>query len=166
MSTKIGVLSDTHADLPKDIAQHLQDCDEIWHAGDIGSLAVTDRLSSLALLRAVHGNIDSAIVRQLYPKELFFTCEGLRILITHITGTPPYYNREVEAMIKQHQPHILVGGHTHILRIERDKNGLLYLNPGALGNHGIHPKRTLVRFEIEQASLRNMRVIEIGKSRY
>lgn len=163
---KIGVLSDTHGTLPAAVFHHFKDCDEIWHAGDIGSLSIAEQLRAFKPLRAVYGNIDSLAVRAQYPKVASFTCEGLKICIIHIAGKPPIYTREVQKLLQEHPPDILVCGHTHILRIAKDPKGFLYLNPGAIGNYGVHPIATLVRFEVVNQQYQHMEVIEVGPKRY
>ena len=163
---KIGVLSDTHGTLPEAVFTHLADCHEIWHAGDIGSLEVTEKLAAFKPLRAVYGNIDDATVRQRYPKACHFICQNLQVCIIHIAGRPPVYNADVQKIIHQKKPDILVCGHTHILRVERDKkNNLLYINPGAIGNYGMHPVRTMISFDITDRPC-NMQVIKIGDKRF
>ena len=160
---KIGVLSDTHGTLPKAVFKHFKDCDVIWHAGDIGSMEVATQLTAFKPLIAVHGNIDGRVIREQYPRNQCFTCEGVQVLMTHIAGQPPSYTSRVRSMIKKYNPTLLVCGHTHILHIARDERGLIYLNPGAVGHYGIHLVRTLVRFTIEQGRLCDMVTIEIGK---
>jgi uncharacterized protein len=162
---KIGLLSDTHSFLDPKILDHFKDCDEIWHAGDIGDVAVADALEKFKPVRAVYGNIDSKELQLRYPEDLGFICEGLSIWITHIGGAPPNYNPRVKKILKQNAPDIFICGHSHILRIKKDENfkNMLYLNPGAAGNHGFHLVKTLVRFEIREREIKNMEVIEIGK---
>ncbi|MGB0356734.1 MAG: metallophosphoesterase family protein [Cytophagales bacterium] len=159
---KIGLLSDTHSVLPEAALRYMQTCDEIWHAGDIGSLEITKQLSSYKPLRAVFGNIDQPNIRNLYPRYHVFNCAGLKVLMTHIAGKHPHYNPFTQQLIAQHQPQLLVCGHTHILHIARTPTGLLYMNPGAIGNHGIHLKRTMIRFEILQGKASRVQVIELG----
>lgn len=161
---RIGLLSDTHGVLPKAVLTHFATCDEIWHAGDIGTLAVAGQLEKLKPFRAVHGNIDGHALRTRYPAALYFDCEGVTIYLTHIAGRPPVYNRHVQAALAQHKPQLLVCGHAHILRVERDSQhgGLLYVNPGAAGLYGIHKVQTLLRFTIANGKLKDMEAIEIG----
>jgi hypothetical protein len=163
---KIGVLSDTHGYLLPQIFTYFKDCDEIWHAGDIGSLEVAEGLEDFKPLRAVHGNIDDATLQLIYPRLQHFVCGGLKVCITHISGTPPAYNAYTQEVISEHKPDLLVGGHTHILRVERDPKGLLYINPGAIGHYGIHPISTLLRFSIIEKKVQGMEVIEVGERRY
>jgi len=161
----IGLLSDTHGFLDPKVFDHFGHCDEIWHAGDIGNSAVADELERFKPFRAVFGNIDGADLRNRYVEDLWITIEGITILLTHIGGVPPTYNPRVKKILKARIPDIFICGHSHILRIKRDPqwNNMLYLNPGAAGNHGFHFMKTLVRFEIVRGEIRNMEVIEIGK---
>ena len=160
---KIGLLSDTHSHIDERILHHLQGCDEIWHAGDIGAAAVVDELEKLAPLRAVWGNIDGKELRQRYPEQLRFTCGGKKIWITHIGGTPPRYNPAIRPVLKEEKPDIFICGHSHILRVMHDPSfNVLYMNPGAAGKHGFHKMRTMLRFSIEEGTLKDMQVIELG----
>ena len=159
---KIAVISDTHGAIDERILHYLEKADEIWHAGDIGSMHVIDLLEQLpGKLRAVNGNIDS---QQIAPNLHAFEVENTRILITHIAGNPPRYNTRVRRLIKNYQPKILVCGHSHILKIMHDKvNNLLFINPGACSHHGFHKVRTLVQFELNNGKPQNMNVVELGK---
>jgi uncharacterized protein len=162
---KIGLLSDTHGYMDERILAHLEGCDEIWHAGDIGTLAVVHTLESIKPVRAVYGNIDGQDIRIAYPKDARFTCEGLRVWITHIGGYPPRYNPQVLPEIKRNPPDIFICGHSHLLKVMPDpRHGkLLFLNPGAAGQHGFHQMRTLLRFEIKNGKVSNLEVVELGK---
>lgn len=162
---KIGLLSDTHSYLDPKVFQHLDACDELWHAGDIGDIQVAQTLEQFKPLRAVYGNIDDRNLQALYPEDLFFECEGVSVWMTHIGGAPPNYNPRIKRKFKEMIPDIFICGHSHILRIKRDPNynNMLYLNPGAAGNQGFHPIKTLVRFEIVNKVIQNMEVIELGK---
>ena len=161
---KIGLLSDTHGFLDPKVAGYFAGCDEIWHAGDIGEMAVIEALERLGPVRAVHGNIDDGAMRARFPEDLWFDCGGLSIWITHIGGSPPNFNPRVLKLLKEKKPDIFVCGHSHILRIVRDSDlHLLYLNPGAAGNHGFHTISTIVRFEIAGGKIKNMEAIELGK---
>jgi putative phosphoesterase len=162
---RIGLLSDTHGDLDPKVFDYFALCDEIWHAGDIGDRSVTDALRAFKPLRAVHGNIDSKELCIQYPENNRFLCEGLKIFITHIAGKPPNYNPRVKKLLTQSPPDIFICGHSHLLLIKRDPmfNNMLFINPGAAGNHGFHKIKTLVRFEINQRVISNMEVIETGK---
>jgi uncharacterized protein len=143
---------------------YVSDADEVWHAGDIGSLAVADRIASLKPMKAVSGNIDDHVIRRIYPEELVFTFEGLKVLMIHIAGKPSRYSVRAAQLIKEMQPDMLVCGHSHILQIERDKkNNLLYINPGAAGKSGFHLKRTMIMLTAENRQLKHADVIDLGR---
>ena len=161
---KIGLLSDTHSYLDDRILHHLSTCDEIWHAGDFGSLEVSDTLASLKPLRGVYGNIDDQTIRLIHPKVNRFTVEGLNVLMTHIGGYPGKYHPDIRNEIQQNPPGMFITGHSHILKIMPDKKlHLLHLNPGAAGRHGFHKVRTLIKFEINAGKIENLQVVELGK---
>lgn len=162
---KIGLLSDTHSYLDDQITRLLSDRDEIWHAGDFGTLEVSDRLSEIAPLRGVYGNIDGADIRQVHPKVLRFDANGLDVMMTHIGGYPGRYHPDVRQSIQDNPPQLFITGHSHILKVMTDKNldNLLHINPGAAGKHGFHKVRTMVRFSIESGQVRDLQVIELGK---
>lgn len=162
---KIGLLSDTHGYMDERILSHLENCDEIWHAGDIGTVEVAERLEKLKPLRAVYGNIDGQDMRLRYSKDNRFICEGLDIWITHIGGYPPKYNPQILPALRNNPPSIFICGHSHILKVMPDPklNNLLFLNPGAAGQHGFHHVRTLLRFEINNRKVSNLEVVELGK---
>lgn len=161
---KIGLLSDTHSYLDKAVFNYFSDCDEIWHAGDIGN-NVIDELQRFKPVKAVFGNIDDKTIQAKFPEDLWFTCEGLTVWITHIGGAPPNYNPRIKKILKERIPDIFICGHSHILRVKKDLqyNSMLYLNPGAAGNHGLHHMKTLIRFEIKGKEIKNMEVVELGK---
>ena len=162
---KIGLLSDTHGWLDDRVFHYYEDCDEVWHAGDIGTLEVITRLATFKPFRAVHGNIDGQEIRISYPQDQRFVCEGLQVWITHIGGKPPRYTANVLAVLQQQVPDIFVCGHSHILRVMHDPKHppLLYLNPGAAGKYGFHKVRTLLRFELNDKKISHMQAIELGK---
>ncbi|QNF34548.1 metallophosphoesterase family protein [Adhaeribacter swui] len=161
---KIGLLSDTHSYLDDHIIRHLSTCDEIWHAGDFGSLAVSETLAAVKPLRGVYGNIDDSSIRAVHPKNLRFTCAGLDVLMTHIGGYPGRYSPDVRAEIQAKPPQLFICGHSHILKVMPDKiHHLLHINPGAAGKHGFHKVRTLVTFEISAGKISDLKVIELGK---
>jgi putative phosphoesterase len=157
---KIGVISDTHGCFDDKLRKFLDGVDEIWHAGDTGSLTLIDEIAGFKPLKAVYGNIDGAEVRAVCPKFLEFKAADLKVGVTHITGYPGRYTADARALI-QHKPDILVGGHSHILKIIWDrKNSFLFLNPGAAGSYGFHRVRTALRFTLDGKNIANM---EIGE---
>ena len=162
---KIGLLSDTHSILDTRVVDYFKDCHEIWHAGDIGDAAVVDQLEKIKPLRAVFGNIDDKDIQARFPEDNWFDCEGMNIWMTHIAGSPPNYNPRIKKVLKDKIPDILICGHSHILKVKKDPNhkNLLYINPGAAGNHGFHLIKTIMRFEIIGKEIKNMEVIELGK---
>lgn len=161
---KILLLSDTHGHIDEQILKHAKASDEVWHAGDIGSLNVTDALKSVSNLRAVFGNIDAASVRNEFSEHLKFKCEGISVWITHIGGYPPKYNMRTKAEIKLNPPDLFICGHSHILKVMPDKNlNLIHMNPGAIGKHGFHKKRTMLRFKISEGQIKDLEVIEYPK---
>ena len=148
---KISLLSDTHSVLDERFIPHLKDSDEIWHAGDIGSLVIYDKLNEISKVKAVYGNIDNHQIRIILASEVFFKCEGLNIYMTHIGGYPGKYSKAVKEKIEKTKPDIFICGHSHILKVMNDKiNNLLFINPGAAGNHGIHQVKTIVQFIINE----------------
>ncbi|HFA49603.1 MAG TPA: metallophosphoesterase [Bacteroidetes bacterium] len=160
---KIGLLSDTHSFLDKTILGHFQQCDEIWHAGDIGDPAVADQLAAFKPFKAVYGNIDGKPIRLRFPENLRFDCEGMDVWITHIGGYPGRYNQRVREEIKAKPPGLFICGHSHILKAMPDKKlNLIHLNPGACGNVGFHKIRTVMRFEISEGKIGKLEVIELG----
>ena len=161
---RIGIISDTHSYLDPQAISHFSDCDEIWHAGDIGIIGVIDELAKRKPVRAVHGNIDDRQLRQHFPEDLWFEAEGKLVYITHIAGKPPRYNSRVLKNIRERKPDILVCGHSHILRVLPDKqNNLLYINPGAAGQHGFHTIRTIIKMTISNGKISDMVVVELGR---
>ena len=160
----IGLLSDTHSVLDSKVFEHFKDCDEIWHAGDIGDAEVADRLEKFKPFRAVYGNIDDKNLQARFPEDLWFDCEGMKVWMTHIGGAPPNYNPRIKKILKERIPTIFICGHSHILRVKKDeKLDMLYINPGAAGNHGFHAMKTIIRMEIMEAKIKKMEVIELGK---
>ena len=162
---KIGLLSDTHGCLDEQVFHHFKGCDQIWHAGDVGDVAIIKALEDFKPVRAVHGNIDGLEVRQHCPENLHFTRKGLSIFLTHIANKPPIFTPRVRAIIEDKRPDVLVCGHTHILRVVKHQD-LWYLNPGACGYTGFHTLRTLLRFDINDGKLMDMNVIELGHNRH
>ncbi|MEO6189009.1 MAG: metallophosphoesterase family protein, partial [Saprospiraceae bacterium] len=159
------LISDTHSFIDQKIFDHLADCDEIWHAGDIGNFEIYDQLQAVHSLKAVWGNIDDQLMRRTVPEFQFFELENFKILIIHIAGKFASYTPQVKDLIKELKPGILVCGHSHILKIAYDKvNQLLYLNPGASGISGFHKVRTLIKFDMDKGQITNMNIVEMVKS--
>lgn len=143
------------------ILKHVRAADEIWHAGDIGSLAVTDAIKAVKPLRAVYGNIDDTTIRQEFPLHNRFMCENVDVWITHIGGYPGRYNPEIREEIRKNPPRLFISGHSHILKVMNDQRlGLLHMNPGAIGKHGLHKVRTMLRFTVEGTAINGLEVIE------
>lgn len=160
---KVGLLSDTHGFWDDKYKEYFESCDEIWHAGDIGSAGLAARLAALKPLRAVYGNIDGQSIRLEYPKIAHFQIENVQVMMTHIGGYPGRYNPEIRAELYDTRPQLFIAGHSHILKVMYDKShGWLYINPGAAGKSGFHQVRTLVRFTIEGSLIQNLEVIELG----
>ncbi|MBX2877200.1 MAG: metallophosphatase family protein [Saprospiraceae bacterium] len=162
--TRIGLISDTHSHLEEKVFDHFAECDEIWHAGDIGAIEVADRLAAFKPFRAVYGNIDDAVVRRTYPLDLHFTCEEVKIWLTHIGGYPGRYKKRVKDQLSELNPDLFICGHSHILKVMPDpKHNLLHINPGAAGVHGFHQVKTLIRFTIDGKQIKDLEVIEMGR---
>ena len=161
---KISLLSDTHSVLDERFIPHLKDSDEIWHAGDIGSLVIYDKLNEISKVKAVYGNIDNHQIRITLASELFFKCEGVNIYMTHIGGYPGKYSKAVKEKIEKTKPDVFICGHSHILKVMNDKiNNLLFINPGAAGNHGIHQVKTIVQFIINEKKISDLKIIELKR---
>ncbi len=150
--------------MDKTILKYAKQADEIWHAGDIGNLKVTDALAALKPVKGVYGNIDDHIIQKEFPENNRFYCEGVDVWITHIGGYPNKYNVRVREAIQENPPKLFISGHSHILKVMYDKKlGLLHMNPGACGKHGFHQVRTMLRFTIDGDQIANLEVIELGK---
>jgi uncharacterized protein len=161
---RIALLSDTHNYLEPKIFKYFETCDQIWHAGDIGTISITDELAKIKPLIAVYGNIDGKDVRTVHPLNQVFMCEQVKVYITHIGGYPNRYSLEALKEIKLHQPKLFISGHSHILKVMFDqKYQLLHINPGAAGVHGFHVMKTMVRFTIDGDKIKDLEVIELGK---
>ena len=161
---KIGLLSDTHSYLDDKIFDYFREVDEIWHAGDIGAVKVVEQLKAFKPFKAVYGNIDNAAIRNAFPLNLRFECEGLDVFITHIGGYPGRYTKRVKTIIHDNSPDLYICGHSHILKIMPDKKyDLLHINPGACGVHGFHREKTIVRFAVSEGKLSDLEVINLGK---
>ena len=161
---RIGLLSDTHGYLHHRAQDIFLGCDEIWHAGDIGSLNVVSDLEAICPVRAVYGNIDGQDIRQVFPKYQQFTLEGVRVLMTHIGGYPGHYAPGIAALIKETAPTLFISGHSHILKVMPDKlHGLLHMNPGAAGKSGFHKVITFLRFTLEAGRIKDLEVVEYDR---
>lgn len=161
---KIGLISDTHSYLDEAVFKHFEQCDEIWHAGDFGTLELANRLQAFKPLKGVYGNIDGNDIRQVYPEKLRWYCEGVEVFMIHIGGYPPRYNPAVKKELTAAPPKLFICGHSHILKVMYDdKLQCLHMNPGAAGNQGWHKVRTLIRFTIEGSNMKDCEVIELGK---
>jgi putative phosphoesterase len=161
---KIGLLSDTHAHWDDKFARYFSECDEIWHAGDIGNMDILNCLERIKPVRAVYGNIDDALIRSVCPEKLRFEVEGVSVLLTHIGGYPGKYEPVIRREIYTSPPRLFVCGHSHILKVVYDKSlQMLCLNPGAAGKYGFHQVQTIMRFAIDGKDIRNMEVIELHK---
>lgn len=160
---KIGLLSDTHSYLDDAVFIHFKDCDEVWHAGDFGSLEIVEKLEAFKPFRGVYGNIDDKTIQLRCPEHVRFECEGVDVWMTHIGGYPGRYSSLVKAEIIKNPPKLFICGHSHILKVQYDqKLQLLHLNPGAAGKHGWHKVRTLMRFDLNNCKIENLEVIELA----
>lgn len=161
---KIGLISDTHGFLDPKVFEYFKNVDQIWHAGDVGNEALIEELGAFKPVLGVYGNIDGQKVRQLFPEDQRFTCEGVKVWMTHIGGKPPRYNPRVRPLIDKDRPDLFICGHSHILAVMHDPKhkGVLYLNPGAAGRHGFHKERTLLRFRLEGAKIHDLEVVKLG----
>lgn len=160
---KIGIISDTHGYWDEKYLKYFEPCDEIWHAGDIGSLEVADKLSAFRMFRAVHGNIDGGDLRRLYPEKLRFKCEDVDVLMKHIGGYPGNYDPSVRSMLYASPPQLFIAGHSHILKVKFDKMlNMLHINPGAAGMQGWHKERTIIRLTIEGNKFTDCEVITLA----
>ncbi|NLR91081.1 metallophosphoesterase family protein [Flammeovirga agarivorans] len=161
---QVGIISDTHSYIDDRIIEHLKDCDEIWHAGDIGTEEVMSALKAIAPVRAVYGNIDNGKLRMEYPEEQIFTLEGLKIYMIHIGGYPPRYTTKLKKRLNEVNPNIFICGHSHILKVIPDqKRNLLHINPGAAGRHGFHHQRTIIKMVLDDGKPKDLKVVELGK---
>ncbi len=161
---KILLISDTHGYIDEKIIKYASQVDEIWHAGDIGSINVTDKLKKIKQLRGVFGNIDDQKIRAEFPLHNRFMCEKVDVWITHIGGYPKKYNSKILEELKSNPPDLFICGHSHILKVINDKKlGLLHINPGAIGKYGLHSVRTMVQFEINGKKIENLSIIEFKR---
>ena len=161
---KIAIISDTHGNIDDNAINHIKKCDELWHAGDIGNIKILEYLETIITTRAVYGNIDGTEIRKICPENLFFECEGIKVLITHIGGRPGKYNKRVQKLLTKKKPNIFICGHSHILIVKKDiVFDTLHINPGALGKEGFHKFRTMVLIEIENKKIIDLKAIDFGK---
>ena len=161
---KILLISDTHGYIDEKIIKYASKVDEIWHAGDIGNISVSDKLKKIKPLKAVYGNIDDHNIRAEFPLHNRFMCEKIDVWITHIGGYPKRYNPKILEELKSNPPDLFICGHSHILKVINDKElDLLHMNPGAIGKHGLHRVRTMIQFEISGEKIENLSVIEIKR---
>ncbi len=161
---RIGLISDTHHYIDPSLYEYFEECDQIWHAGDIGNIQVADELAEFRPLIAVYGNIDGQDVRVVHPQHYRFKCENIDVWITHVGGYPGRYERYVIPEIYNNPPRLFISGHSHILKVVNDpQTGLLHINPGAAGKVGFHKVRTAVRFTIDGGIIKDLDIIELGK---
>lgn len=165
MTKKVGIISDTHGYWDDKYLQYLDSCDEVWHAGDIGTMELADRFEAMhPLFRAVYGNIDGEDLRRRYPELLRFRCEQVDVLMKHIGGYPGHYDRSIANRIYASPPDLFISGHSHILKVQYDKTlHLLHINPGAAGMMGWQKERTIVRLTIDGADMHDCEVITLGQ---
>ena len=162
--TRIGLISDTHGYLDDAVFKHFKDCDEIWHAGDFGNVELADQISSAKPIKGVYGNIDGQDIKTVFPEQIVFMCEEVKVMIRHIGGSPPNYNPATRKELAIQQPQLFICGHSHILKVIYDaKFDCLHMNPGAAGKHGWHKVRTIITFNIDGKEMKNCNVIELGK---
>ena len=161
---KILLISDTHGYIDEKILSYCKLADEVWHAGDIGSIEVVDKIKQLKPFKGVFGNIDNNLIRNKFPIDQRFSCENIKVWITHIGGYPSRYSKRISDRLKSEKVDLFICGHSHILRVMNDrKHDLLHINPGAIGKHGFHNKRTMVRFEIDGKRIENLEIIEFNR---
>jgi len=162
--TRIGLISDTHNYLDESVFKHFENCDEIWHAGDFGTVETAERLKEFKLLKGVYGNIDGYDVRSFYPEKLAWTCEEVNVYMTHIGGHPNKYAPGIKQELLTNKAKLFISGHSHILKIIYDNTiNCLHINPGAAGNQGWHKIKTIVRFAIDGSNIKDCEVIELGR---
>ena len=159
---KIGIISDTHNYLSEKTIKYLSECDEIWHAGDIGSIDILNQLEKISLTRAVFGNIDGEILRRETKEYLIFKIKNNKVLMIHIAGRIEHYNSKTRNLIIENKPDLLICGHSHILKVSKDtKFKLLHINPGAAGKVGFHKENTIIRFDLLNEKIQNMQVVKL-----
>ena len=162
---KIAIISDSHGFLDQKIINHVKKCDELWHAGDIGNINTLDYLEKIINIKAVYGNIDGQKIRTRCPENLFFTCEGINVLMTHIAGKPGKYTQRVKKIIQKQKPNLFICGHSHILLVKKDlEYNHLHINPGAIGKEGFHKYRTMIIADINDKKIQNLNVVQFKKN--
>ena len=162
---RIGLLSDTHGWLDPKLLEFFEGCDEVWHCGDIGTMEVAEELERHFIVRAVYGNIDGGMMRRVYPETDVFTCEGVKVLMTHIGGYPGHYDMRIKSRLLQERPKLFVCGHSHIAKVMYDRKlACLHINPGAAGRYGFHKVRTGVRFVIGAGEIKDLELIEYERN--
>lgn len=160
--TKIGIISDTHGFLSEEVFKYFKSCDEIWHAGDIGDISIAEKLADFKPMRGVYGNIDGNAISNAYPEQIVFQCEKIKVLIRHIGGYPPKYNKQTKMELLKHRPQLMVTGHSHIVKIMYDQAlECLHINPGAAGKQGWQKKRTIVTLVIDGKDMKDCKLIEL-----
>tara|TARA_B100000900_G_scaffold277731_1_gene237502 strand:+ start:1342 stop:1833 length:492 start_codon:yes stop_codon:yes gene_type:complete len=161
---KILLLSDTHGYIDNKILKYCLSVDEVWHAGDIGNIKIIDKIKEIKPLRGVYGNIDNQEIRNEFPKDNKFNCEDIKVWITHIGGYPGRYSKRVSEILKSEKIDLFICGHSHILKVIYDKNyNFLHVNPGAIGKHGFHIKRTMIRLVIDGKKIEKLEVVEFNR---
>jgi uncharacterized protein len=161
---KIGLLSDTHGWIHPRLFDHFAECDEIWHAGDIGNIETADKLADFKPLKAVYGNVDDSMVRRVYKETMIFMADEVKVWLTHIGGTPGHFDRRIQPAITENPPDLFICGHSHIAKVMYDqKRGFLYVNPGAAGKNGFHKFMTAIRFQIDGKDIHDLELIELGE---
>lgn len=162
---RIGLLSDTHGWLDPKLLEFFEGCDEVWHCGDIGTMEVAEELERHFIVRVVYGNIDGGMMRRVYPETDVFTCEGVKVLMTHIGGYPGHYDMRIKSRLLQERPKLFVCGHSHIAKVMYDRKlACLHINPGAAGRYGFHKVRTAVRFVIGAGEIKDLELIEYERN--
>tara|TARA_B110000037_G_scaffold13772_1_gene14498 strand:- start:9495 stop:10001 length:507 start_codon:yes stop_codon:yes gene_type:complete len=160
---KIGLISDTHGHFDVKLKKYFNHVDEIWHVGDVGDFSVIEKLTELALVKGVYGNIDGTTVRGHFPSNNRFLCEQVDVWMTHIGGYPNKYDIRIRDEIRKNPPRLFITGHSHILKVMYDKKlDLIHMNPGAAGIFGFHKVKTIIRFEIDGSKIENVEVVELG----
>jgi len=162
---RIALISDTHGDIDSNFYKYITECDELWHAGDIGSIELADKFESMKFFLAVYGNIDDHKLRIRYPEVQRYKCENVDVIMTHNGGYPGKYNKSIKKILENEKPKLFISGHSHILKVMYDKKlELLHMNPGAAGNYGFHTLKTIIRFTIDDKDIKNVEIVEIKRN--